>query len=148
MFEKHEKSADPCPCLFCLLQPHCCCQCSAVSLDSSRFLLSTIVINQYFSFFFPKLFISEYVMKPLSGNVPSVSLCVCVWRVYLSSAFHSQKSLSEMPVPCLESSPGSCVKVQTRGAFQLCRAGLCFCWSVTTLNRSLFQTAECQCWRW
>lgn len=66
----------------CLLQSHCCCQCPAVSLDSSMFLLSTIVINQYFS---------EYVMKALSGTVPSVS--VFVWRVYLSSAFHSQKCL-------------------------------------------------------
>lgn len=60
------------------------------------FLLSTVVINQYFSFFPPKFFISEYVTKPLSGNVLSMS--VFVWRVYRSSAFIYRNVFSEMPV--------------------------------------------------
>lgn len=92
MFQKHEKSADPCPCLF--LSPAATLLLPVPSCWSGQqhvFVVYNSNKSIVFFFFSPSFFISEYVTNPLSGNVPSVS--VCVWRVYLRSAFHSQKCL-------------------------------------------------------
>lgn len=59
-----------------------------------------------------------------------MSVCLCGGCI-LALLFIHRNVLSEVFVSCMESTPGSCVQIQKRGgAFQLCRAGLCFCLSV------------------